>query len=92
MKAVQLVKHDKDSRKFCRGLAERSRFVWLQPDWISSREQVFPEDGGLDRTIFACGQRAPQRFLPDLTWKGVGIYDLLEGRISSQAATWSTPT
>ena len=45
MKAVQLVKHGTDSCKYCRGLAELSRFVWLQSDWIGSCEQVFLDDG-----------------------------------------------
>src|SRR5271156_1670316 len=36
--------------KYCHGLAERSRFVQLQP---GSCEQL--EDGGLDRTMLACG-------------------------------------
>jgi hypothetical protein len=61
MKAIQLVMHDTGFMqvllrcKYCHWLAERSRFVQLQPDWISSCEQVFLEDGGLDRTMLACG-------------------------------------
>lgn len=49
-KAVQLVKRDTDSCKHCRTsckLAERSRFVWLQPDWFGSCGQGFLEDGKL---------------------------------------------
>ena len=45
MKAVELVK--------C-GLAGRSRFVWLQTDWIGSCEQGFLEDRGLDRIMLVC--------------------------------------
>jgi hypothetical protein len=41
--------------KYCHRLAERGRFVQLQPDWIGSCEQVFLEDGGLDRTMLTCG-------------------------------------
>lgn len=52
-----MVKHDTVSCKhywiFCR-LAECSRFVWLQTDWIDSCEQVFLGDGGLDRIMLVC--------------------------------------
>jgi hypothetical protein len=50
IKAVQLVKRKMDSCNrqwaFCK-LADLSRFMWLQLDWICSREQGFLKDGGL---------------------------------------------
>jgi len=90
MKAVQLVKHDTDSCKSCRRLAEWSRLVWLQSGWTGSCEQVFLGDGRLDRTTLACGGESLGGYwfdseqVTDTTW--------WRGRISSQAATWSTPT
>lgn len=49
IKAVQLVKRKTDSRNrqwaFCK-LGNLSRFMWSQLDWIGSREQGFPKDGG----------------------------------------------
>ena len=53
----KLAKNGTDSRKHSRmscGLAERSRFVWLQPDWTGWRERGMLEDVELDWIRLAC--------------------------------------
>jgi hypothetical protein len=68
MRAIKLVNHDTDICKHCwtsGGLAERSRFVWLQSDWIGSCEQDLLKDRSQDRTLLGCGSellRGPYGF------------------------------